>query len=197
MNNLITLAIAVFLLGSLPFGLIFGKGIGGIDPRTRGSRNIGFTNVLRVAGNIPGFLTLFGDMGKGFLAVRFAEWMVRGEGWEIWFSGFLAVLGHIFSVFLAFRGGKGVATGFGAIWALNPLIGGILTAVWGLTVWIWRFSSLGAIVAFTVFPVLSLILVEIPQAFVFSLLISAIILYKHSGNISRLRAGTENKMGTS
>ncbi len=194
---LVAAPVIAFLLGSIPFGLIFGKGISGIDPRTRGSGNIGFTNVLRVSGKVAGFLTLLGDIGKGLLAVFFAEWMFQGRGWEIWLAGFFAVLGHMFSVFLNLRGGKGVATGLGVVLALNPIMGGILTLVWGVTVLIWRYSSLGAIAAFVIFPFLSIIFLKMPQAVVFSFLISAIILYKHSDNITRLRAGTEPKMGHS
>lgn len=156
--------------------------------------NIGFTNVLRVAGSLPGFLTLAGDVGKGVVAVRFTQIFVQEE-LLLWVSGFFAVLGHNFSIYLGFKGGKGVATGFGVLFGLNPLIGGISVFIWGLVLSIWRYSSLGAIIAFLSLPFLTAVIITTPGSFGFSLLISGLILLKHTGNFKRLRAGAEPKIG--
>ena len=185
-----------FLAGSIPFGVIFSRWMTGIDPRESGSRNIGFTNVLRVAGRGPGLLTLLGDLGKGYLAVRLAQSMAPAELW-IWSTGLAAVLGHHYSVFLNFKGGKGVATGLGALYGINPWIAWILMTIWAVTVWIWRYSSLGAIVSFGLLPIVVLFLHPDLSSVGFSMLLSLFILIKHRANMHRLRSGTEPKIGRS
>ena len=107
-------AIGAYVLGSIPFGLLVAKALGGPDPRTAGSKNIGFTNVLRVSGKKAGILTLVGDIGKGVVAAVLAQNLGVPRTWVLLIS-FTVILGHIFSVFLAFKGGKGVATGLGAV----------------------------------------------------------------------------------
>src|SRR3989449_3012581 len=132
-----------YLLGAIPVGIFAGRALGGIDPRDAGSRNIGFTNVLRVAGNAAGIVTLIGDMGKGALAVLVARHLVgtAGSEWELGAGG-AAILGHIFPVFLRFKGGKGVATALGGLLAVDWIIGGSLLAGWLTSAAIWRTSSL-------------------------------------------------------
>lgn len=185
-----------YLVGSIPFGVIFSRWMAGTDPRDGGSRNIGFTNVLRTAGRAPAVLTLLGDLGKGYLAVRFARHLSMDESW-VWMTALSAVLGHNYPVFLSFKGGKGVATGLGVLYGIQPLLGWITIAIWGATVWLWRYSSLGAIVAFGLLPAWILFLRPAPSAIVFSMTLTALILIKHRSNIQRLRAGTEPKIGRS
>src|SRR2546430_1515055 len=138
-----------YLLGAIPVGIFAGRALGGIDPRDAGSRNIGFTNVLRVAGNAAGIVTLIGDMGKGALAVLVARHLLGAAGneWEL-AAGGAAILGHIFPVFLRFKGGKGGATALGVLLARDWIGGGSLLAV-GLTrAANWRTSSLWALLPF-------------------------------------------------
>jgi glycerol-3-phosphate acyltransferase PlsY len=185
-----------YLVGSVPFGVIFSRWMAGVDPRTGGSRNIGFTNVLRTAGRGPAVLTLLGDLGKGYLAVRFARHLSLEESW-VWLTGLSTVLGHTYPVFLGFKGGKGVATGLGVLCGIQPLLGWITIAIWGVTVWFWRYSSLGAIVAFGLLPLFVFWLYSASSDVLFSMLLTALVLIKHRSNIQRLRSGAEPKIGRS
>lgn len=182
-----------YLLGSIPFGLVFSKIYGTDDPRTHGSHNIGFTNVLRVCGKKAGFLTLFGDLGKGLLATTGASLMGFPWSWVLC-VGFAVVFGHVFSLFLGFKGGKGVATGLGAILGIHPLIGFIVIVVWLGTVLIFRYSSGGALAAFGVFPFLAFFITHDVYFCLYSLCMMGIIYFCHKDNILRLTQGTESKM---
>ena len=185
-----------YLLGSVPFGLVFSKFFGSSDPRTVGSGNIGFTNVLRVSGKKIGILTLIGDFGKGWIVSCLAISKFELGSWAM-IAAFCVVLGHIFPIFLRFHGGKGVATGLGAILGLHPLLGGIVIVVWLGAVGIWRYSSGGALTAFAALPILSVILENGMEFIAMSFGISAMIFYKHTENIKRLWNGTEPRMGLS
>jgi acyl phosphate:glycerol-3-phosphate acyltransferase len=187
---------AGYLAGSVPFGVLFSRVMAGKDPRSAGSRNIGFTNVLRTAGRGPAALTLLGDLGKGLFAVWLARHYMTGEV-GVWITGMAAVLGHNYPVFIGFRGGKGVATGLGVLYGIQPMLGWITAIVWGTTVLIWRYSSLGAIVAFACLPGLVLILRPDPLIVMLSLILTAMILARHRANIRRLLSGTETKIGRS
>ncbi len=185
-----------YLLGSIPFGLIFSKLFSTADPRTAGSGNIGFTNVLRLSGKKVGVLTLLGDFGKGLL-VGWASLTIYSTGFWSLIATFFVVLGHIFPIFLGFRGGKGVATGLGAILGLNPMLGGIMIGFWVGAVGIWRYSSGGALTAFAALPVLSLMLGQPVEFTVMSIAISTMVFFKHSENNTRLWNGTESRVGFS
>ncbi|MBI3609725.1 MAG: glycerol-3-phosphate 1-O-acyltransferase PlsY [Nitrospirae bacterium] len=189
-----TILLMGYLAGSIPFGVIFSRWMAGVDPREGGSRSIGFTNVLRMAGRGSAILTLLGDLGKGYLSVRFAQQFSVEEPW-IWLTGLASVLGHNHPVFLGFKGGKGVATGLGVLYGIEPLLGWITVAIWGLVVWQSRYSSLGAIAAFGSLPVLMIWFRPVPSAVVFSLILTAMILMRHTANIKRLLSGTEPKVG--
>src|SRR5207245_10345807 len=147
-----------YLLGAIPVGIFAGRTLGGIDPREAGSRNIGFSNVLRVAGKAAGIVTLIGDMGKGALAVLIARHLLgaTGNDWEL-AAGGAAILGHMFPVFLRFKGGKGVATALGVLLAVDWTVGGSLVVVWLMRVAIWRISSLAALLSFVRFSLCALI----------------------------------------
>src|SRR5436190_1148765 len=112
--------LSAYLLGSIPFGIIFSKMVHGPDPRSAGSRNIGATNILRVVGKGAAAATLAGDIAKGFMAVKGAQYLGLPPDWVL-MTGITVVLGHLFPVFLKFRGGKGVATSFGVLGAIQPL----------------------------------------------------------------------------
>ena len=192
----LTLCIIGYLLGSIPFGLVISKLCGVVDPRTAGSKNIGFTNVLRLSGKKVGILTLLGDFGKGWL-VSWLALSISGSGLWTLVAAFCVVFGHVFSVFLGFHGGKGVATGLGAILGLHPMVGGIMIFLWLFAVVIWRYSSGGALTAFAALPVLSVIMVNRNDFLMVSIGMSALIFYRHRENIKRLWNGTESRMGFS
>ncbi len=186
--------LAGYLVGAIPFGVLVCRFMGKPDPRTAGSHNIGFTNVLRIAGKQAGILTLFGDMGKGWLAGWGAA-TVMSEPWQILAVALASILGHLFPVYLGFKGGKGVATALGAVAGVAPAIGGLLLLTWLVVAGIWRYSSGAAIAAFALLPVIALWKGQVPFL-AFSLLVSGLILYRHRGNMARLWEGTEPKIGS-
>jgi glycerol-3-phosphate acyltransferase PlsY len=192
--TIVIVTVIGYLAGSIPFGVIFSRWMARIDPRDHGSRNIGFTNVLRTAGRTPAALTLMGDLGKGYLAVRFAQSLSVGEAGD-WLAGLAAVWGHNYPFFLGFKGGKGVATGLGVLYGIHPFLGWMTTVIWGATVLISRYSSLGAIVAFGVLPLIALFFLPASLMLLFPLVLTGLILIRHTANIQRLRSGTEPKIG--
>jgi len=183
-----------YLLGAIPFGIVVSKGMGLPDPRTVGSKNVGFTNVLRVSGKTAGILTLLGDMGKGWvLSWAAMQWLTME--WFIMVVALSPILGHLFSPFLGFKGGKGVATAMGAVLGLSPSIGLLLLLIWLGAVAIWRYSSGGALAAFACLPVVAIVNEQRQEFLVFSLIVSGLIWTKHKDNIVRLWKGTESKIG--
>jgi glycerol-3-phosphate acyltransferase PlsY len=192
----ILLALGGYLAGSVPFGIVVSKCLGAPDPRTAGSRNIGFTNVLRVSGKKAGILTLAGDMGKGWAVGWLAVHTIDHETWILAIA-LCPVLGHLLPVFLRFQGGKGVATAMGAVGGIAPPVGLGLITIWLLTAALWRYSSGAALAAFCALPILAVLAGKDGQFLVFTLILSGIILARHSGNIARLWHGTEPKIGQS
>jgi glycerol-3-phosphate acyltransferase PlsY len=168
----------------------------GADPRKVGSGNIGATNVMRAAGKTTGALTLAGDILKGLLPVVLA--FVVGEPViVVAAAGLAAFLGHLFPLFLGFKGGKGVATALGVYLALDPFAVFITVIVFVLVLLKWRFVSLGSLVGVAAMPLL-LYLLNAPDYYVYlALIIGTLIFIKHKDNIRRLFAGTENKIGRS
>jgi acyl phosphate:glycerol-3-phosphate acyltransferase len=183
-----------YLLGAIPFGIVVSKAMGLPDPRTVGSKNVGFTNVLRVSGKKAGVLTLLGDMGKGWLLGWVAMQWLTVESF-IMIVAFAPILGHLFSPFLGFKGGKGVATAMGVVLGLSPSIGLLMLLIWLGAVAIWRYSSGGALAAFGCLPVVAIVNEQRQEFFIFTLLVSTLIWFKHKDNIIRLWKGTESKMG--
>src|SRR5262245_51826574 len=188
------MALAGYVFGSIPFGIVVSKAMGLPDPRTIGSKNVGFTNVLRVSGKKAGVLTLLGDLGKGWVLAWAAMHWLTVESY-IMVVAFAPILGHLFSPFLGFKGGKGVATAVGAVLGLSPSIGLLLLLIWLGAVAIWRYSSGGALAAFTCFPIVAIVNEQRQELLIFSLLVSALIWFKHKDNIVRLWKGTESKIG--
>ncbi len=185
---------AGYALGAVPFGIVVCRWLGTVDPRMAGSRNIGFTNVLRVAGKKAGLLTLVGDLGKGWVVGWVATRSLESEAMALAVA-LCPVVGHVFSVFLGFRGGKGVATALGAVIGSAPVVGVAAVAIWLLTVVVWKYSSLGALVAFGLLPVLG-VMFQRSWAFVgFSLILCSLIWLKHRDNLMRLWRGTEPRIG--
>jgi len=185
-----------YLLGSVPTGLILAKLFSKVDPRNIGSKNIGATNIFRTAGKSLGILTLIGDLLKGAIPVVIAiQW---GES-DLWIalSGLTPFLGHIFPIFLGFKGGKGVATALGVYLMFSPISVLIEFFIFAGIVWKWRYISLGSITCGTTFPILLAFFRSDSQAyFIVSVIMAALILYRHQSNISRLLQGTESKWKT-
>jgi glycerol-3-phosphate acyltransferase PlsY len=189
----VAMAVAGYLLGSIPFGILVSKALGAPDPRTAGSRNIGFTNVLRLSGKAAGFLTLAGDAGKGLLVSWIAAQNLEAP--MVLLVALTPVLGHLYSVFLRFRGGKGVATAMGSVTGVDPLLGLLMLTVWLMTAAIWRYSSGAALAACLALP-LGALAAGRPWFFVaFTVVLSGLIVSRHLGNIQRLWAGMEPKLG--
>jgi acyl phosphate:glycerol-3-phosphate acyltransferase len=183
--------IVAYLLGAIPFGFVLVRVFQESDIRQTGSGNIGATNVYRKS-KWAGILTLLLDGGKGYLAVMIAAWLGAGRDWQA-AAALFAILGHVFTVFLGFKGGKGVATGCGAFLAVSPPAVGCALAVFVLTVVVSRYISLASILGTAVFPVWSVVFGE-PLAVVgWAALGGIVIIVKHQSNIRRLVAGTENK----
>ena len=207
---LISFYILVFLLGGIPFGLLISHYWLKIDIRQQGSGNIGMTNVMRVGGKLPGLLTFLLDFGKGSLSIILAKIFVMPmineiETQKIFLSlaGVIVVCGHVFSVFLRFKGGKGISTLFGVLAVLNLNIGICAAGIW-LAIFLWkRISSLSGITMLTLLPLLFLIMPWIknespvwPVFFLF-LLLSFLLVYKHLENIKRLLRGQEGQLSAS
>jgi glycerol-3-phosphate acyltransferase PlsY len=143
---------------------------------------------------VPGALTLLGDTGKGILAIIICRLLVGQGEWEL-AAGAVAILGHMYPVFINFKGGKGVATALGVLLAVDVAMGAILLLIWLGSAAIWRISSLAALIAFGVLPGLVWIFHRQAAWLAFALGVSAMIGYRHAGNIRRLLAGTETKFG--
>ena len=182
--------VIAYLIGSVPTGLLLGK-LYGIDVRQQGSGNIGATNLYRTLGRKVGVLTLIGDCLKGVAPVLLArQFGLSGE--QVAWIGLAAFCGHVFSVFLKFRGGKGVATALGVFLALSPLAVLIALVLFVLVMLKWRYVSLGSVCAATVMPLAVAYSGEWILTGV-TFLISLIVIMRHRENICRLLAGTENK----
>ncbi|MEM6890870.1 MAG: glycerol-3-phosphate 1-O-acyltransferase PlsY [Pseudomonadota bacterium] len=185
-------AIIGYLLGSIPFGMVVAKAMGLGNLRQIGSGNIGATNVLRTGNKSAAALTLLLDGGKGLVAVLLA----RAAGGEdtAQLAGLLAMVGHCYPVWLRFAGGKGVATFLGILLALNFFVGLACCAAWLVGAALSRISSVGALTAAAASGPFMLILGH-GQALLLSLLLTALIYWRHRANISRIRAGTEPRIG--
>lgn len=183
-----------YLLGSVPFGVLLTRALGLGDLRSIGSGNIGATNVLRTGNKGAALATLLLDSGKGAAAVLLARWL-GGENAAL-VAGGAAFLGHLYPVWLGFRGGKGVATFLGTAIALAWPLGLGLCGVWLLTAALSRISSLSALVAAAAAPVLALVMGNAGLAATM-LFMAALIFLRHHENIARLRAGTEPRIGGS
>jgi glycerol-3-phosphate acyltransferase PlsY len=192
------LVLAGYLLGSVPFGMIFGWLFGGKNVRQHGSGNIGAANVSRVVGPVAGILTLVMDAAKGAVAVWLAARFTDHNAGAMILAGLAALLGHCFPVWLRFKGGKGVATALGVFIELSPTAALSAFVLFLLVVAFWRYVSLGSLVAAAAMPLLIYFLWAPGHApplviTLGTLLASAFIFYKHDANLQRLVDGTEPK----
>lgn len=189
---LILVAVAGYLLGSIPFGIVVARVMGLGNLREIGSGNIGATNVLRTGNKLAAFLTLVLDSGKGALAVLLAAWFLAPDAAQV--AGLFAFLGHLFPVWLGFKGGKGVATFLGIILALSFFAGLAACATWLATAVLFRYSSLAGLVAAATAPVWMFVL-GLPTATALGVTLAALIWWRHKDNITRLLGGAETKIG--
>ena len=193
LSGLLIWAIAGYILGSIPFGMIMARVMGLGNLRDIGSGNIGATNVLRTGNKTAAALTLLFDAGKGAAIVLIARTMAYEDAAQI--AGLAAFIGHCFPAWLRFKGGKGVATYFGLMLALAPFIGLIAGAIWLMVAGLSRYSSLAALMAAGWTPVLAS-LMGYGWLFALSAVLAVLIYVRHKDNIGRLRAGTESKIGS-
>ncbi len=188
-----------YLLGSVPFAVVTSRLMGLSDPRTYGSGNPGATNVLRTGNKKAAVLTLLGDAAKGWFAVWLA-WRFVGAPDVVAVSAVAVFLGHLFPVFLAFKGGKGVATALGVLLAIEPVLGLATLATWLIVAFFFRMSSLAAIAAALFAPfyffILSGVLWPPAPIILFALaIISLLLIMRHRANIIRIANGTEPRIG--
>jgi glycerol-3-phosphate acyltransferase PlsY len=188
-------AAAAYVVGAIPVGYLIARAFGIGDIRRRGSGNIGATNVLRTAGRLPAILTLAGDVAKGYAAVAVAGAVGEGAPRALAVGAVAAVAGNCWSVFLGFRGGKGVATGLGALLRLTPLATAAALPVFLVVVVTTRFVSLGSLLGAVCVPLGAWALGAPRPAVLGAVAVAAIVVLRHHENIARLRAGTERRLG--
>lgn len=191
-----------YLLGSIPFGLLLTKLAGMGDIRAIGSGNIGATNVLRTGNKALAILTLLLDIGKGAAAVLivdsfFQAGLVRSDSYGVWLgmAGLGAVLGHVFPVWLRFKGGKGVATALGVFLALSWPVGAACIVTWLLVAAVFRLSSLAALFAMALAPAYGSLWASDDVVVAFSTIIAVLVIARHHANIRRLIKGEEPRIG--
>lgn len=183
-----------YLLGSISSAVVVARLMGLADPRATGSRNPGATNLLRYGGKLAALCTLVGDLAKGLLAVAIAR-MYDAEPWLLALTALGAFVGHLYPVFFRFHGGKGVATALGVWLALVPWIGVLLLATWLAVAALYRYSSLAAVVAAIAAPFYVWWLAPVVPYLLLSVVLSALLVWRHRSNIQKLLGGTEARIG--
>ena len=194
MTELLLLIIA-YLLGSIPTGVLLAKIYGGKDLSKEGSGNIGATNVGRVVGKKAGIITLVGDCLKGIIPLVITMAVTGRIPWLISAVALTAFLGHLYPVFNKFKGGKGVATALGVFLVVSPLATFLAVITFALILYIWRYVSLGSIIAAGIMPALMGIFASSKIYIVLAVIVSGLVIYRHRENIKRLLEGNENKFG--
>lgn len=185
--------VGAYLIGAIPFGFLIGK-MRGVDVRTVGSKNIGATNVYRIVGHKWGFLAFFCDFLKGFLPAFIASSLFPSPSSLPVLVGLAAVIGHTLTVFMRFRGGKGVATAFGMMVALATYPALLAFAVFVVTVWLSHYISLGSMLAAATLTVLVWLFPCLLAVRIIAVLVAVFVIVKHKSNIQRLMKGCENKI---
>jgi acyl phosphate:glycerol-3-phosphate acyltransferase len=191
-ESLILIGIAAYLLGAVPFGILVTRALGLGDLRRIGSGNIGATNVLRTGNKGAAALTLFLDGAKGAVAVLIARWLAGEDAAQL--AGLAAFLGHLYPVYLSFKGGKGVATFLGVLLGLDWRVGAAACAVWLVIAVVGRISSVAALVSAATTPIWFL-LFDHGRMLILVFVMTVLIYIRHSANIARLKKGTEPRIG--
>lgn len=192
--SLLALIVVAYLIGSIPFAVVTSKLFGLQDPRRYGSGNPGATNVLRSGNKFAAVLTLLGDCAKGWFAVWLAD-KLGFAGLEAALAGLAAFLGHVFSLFLRFNGGKGVATALGVLIGIQAQIAVFCAIIWLTMAYTMRYSSLAALCAAVAAPVGGMIFIGLDPVVIVLVVMAAVLIWRHRANIARLRAGTEGRIG--
>jgi len=188
----ILLVLLCYIIGSIPFSYIFSRVWGGVDIRSKGTGNVGATNVLRTLGIKIAVASLLGDLLKGVAAAWLGLYLGGPSLGAI--CATMAVVGHCWPIFLGFKGGKGIATSCGALTLLMPVVGLICSANFIIVIAVSRYVSLGSITTAALLPILVLATQQPWQYLVMSLVLSGIAIFRHRTNIDRLRRGTEKKI---
>jgi len=198
----ITAILAAYLLGAIPFGLLFARWLTGKDPREHGSGNIGATNALRTSGKKVGVLTLLADIGKGSLAVALADYL-QDDMTLVAAVALAAFVGHVFPIYLKFKGGKGVATMFGVLIPWLPWVAIATFIVWFLLFKLTRYVSLASVVAAIMLPLFTWLFgifswsSNDSSSLFACVILGALVIARHIGNMRRILAGEEPKTGSS
>lgn len=184
-----------YLLGSVPFGYIVGKLFKKVDIREFGSGNIGATNAFRILGPPLASLVLIGDIGKGIFSVYLVQYLNIDNLSIITIAGLAVICGHDWSLFLRFKGGKGIATTFGVVFALNPIISILAVTVWGVVLITSKYASLSSICALISIFIFTILFKQPYEYITFSAIILTLGIFKHKENIERLKSKKERKIG--
>jgi glycerol-3-phosphate acyltransferase PlsY len=190
----VTAILVAYLIGSIPFALLLARGWGGSDLRLVGSGNLGAANVMRASGLTAGLLVAVLDMSKGAASVWLAARLSTTVGVPA-VAGFAAIIGHIYPIWLRFRGGKGVATACGVFSVLTPLAIAPALAIFAAVVWMTKYISLGSVLASVALPPLAYALGSPAPSVAAAVASSVLIVFRHRSNVGRLRTGTERRLG--
>ena len=193
--KIVLIIISCYLLGSIPFGYIVGKLFKKVDIRELGSGNIGATNAFRILGPSLASLVLLGDVGKGILSIYLVRFLNIDNLLILTIAGLAVICGHDWSLFLGFKGGKGIATTFGVVFALNPIISVLALTVWGIVVITTRYVSLSSVFAVISIFIFTILFKQPYEYIIFSAIILILGIFKHKENIERLRLKKERKIG--
>jgi glycerol-3-phosphate acyltransferase PlsY len=188
----IVLFVLAYVVGSIPFGVVVGKVFYGVDVRDHGSGNVGTTNVFRVLGKRAGAVVMVCDILKGYVPAAIAAALFTP--WAAIFIAAAPVVGHMYSIFLKGRGGKGIATGAGVVLALVPLAFVIIFATWIVLILVTRYVSVASLAAALLVPVLTIFMSEPLPYEIAGVLVAILVWWAHRGNIRRLLAGEENRV---
>lgn len=193
----LTTIIASYLIGSISFAVVVSHCMSLPDPHSYGSGNPGATNVLRTGNKWAALLTLLGDALKGFVALMLARWIVQAQvdDWVLPWVAVAAFLGHLFPVFHGFKGGKGVATALGILLAINWVLGLFTLSTWLIVAIFMRYSSLAALISALFAPLYFVFLFGLQPMALAIAVMSALLIYRHKGNIQKLLDGTEGRIG--
>jgi len=187
--------VSCYLLGSIPFGYIVGKLFKKVDIRELGSGNIGATNAFRILGPSLASLVLLGDVGKGILSIYLVRFLNIDNLLILIIAGLAVICGHDWSLFLGFKGGKGIATTFGVVFVLNPTISFLALIIWGVVVITTRYVSLSSICAVISIFIFSILFKQPYEYILFSAIILVLGIFNHKENIKRLKSRKERKIG--
>ena len=193
--KIVLIIISCYLLGSIPFGYIVGKLFKKIDIRELGSGNIGAANVFRILGPSLASLVLIGDIGKGIFSIYLVRYLNIDNLLILTIAGLAVICGHDWSLFLGFKGGKGIATTFGVIFALNPTISILALLIWGVVLITTRYVSLSSIFAVISIFIFTILFKQPYEYIIFGAIILVLGIFNHKENIKRLKSKKERKIG--